>query len=283
MPVELCAKSYAVGVMTVSANRTGLWSLKEVHFVDNKPEMVFMVQKAFSDFFESSETRRQRSVEESLQTSVEQFRGDSAIIEKLNKNKSLTNAEEIIHSKPTEKFNTQTESVNLTINKSPVDSYTLPRSSDLPASWKITIRTNLIEIETGPSIKVYVYEGDFGKQIMESIAVGQDIDYCKRSHVVQSLRDRANVKANLDQLKLQLPKPTVGTVAMFKADTDIYLQKYCLVFTPQYRRQGTPDEDKRFHDKLYGCYLKIFQEVANTKDTEFLAVSFLKTGMIVSG
>ncbi|CAG2236898.1 DTX [Mytilus edulis] len=278
MPVELCTESYAVGVITVSANRTGRWSLKEVHFVDNKPEMVFMVQKAFSDFFESSEIRRQRSVEERLQTSVEQFRGDSAIIEKLNKNKSLTNAEEIIHSKPTEKLNSQTKSINLTINKSPVDSYILPRSSDLPASWKVAINTNLIEIETGSNLKVYIYEGDFGKQIMESIAVGQDIEYGKKSHIVQSLRGRVNVKANLDQLKLQLPKPTVGTVAMFEANTDIYTQKYFVVFTPQYQKQGTPDEDKRFHDNLYGCYLKIFQEVANTKDTEFLAVSFLKTG-----
>lgn len=51
MPADLCAKSYAVGVMTVSANRTSRWSLKEVHFVDDKPEMVIKVQRAFSDIF----------------------------------------------------------------------------------------------------------------------------------------------------------------------------------------------------------------------------------------
>ncbi|XP_052100378.1 uncharacterized protein LOC127734517 [Mytilus californianus] len=278
MPPELCAKSYAVGVMTVSDNRTGLWSLKEVHFVDNKPDMVFIVQKAFSDIFESSETRRQRSVEESLQTSVEQFKGDTAIIDKLKKNQSLTNAEEIVQRKATVKLNTQTESNNFTISQSPIDNYILPNSSDLPASWKVTIKTDLIEIETGPSMKVYLYESDFEKQIMESIAIGKDIDYGQRSTVVQSLRRRTNVKAKLDQLKIQIPKPTVGTVAMFEAVTDTYLQKVFVVFTPKYPRNETPVEDKKFHDNLYGCYLKIFQEVANTKDTEFLAVSFLKTG-----
>ncbi|CAC5420245.1 DTX [Mytilus coruscus] len=278
MPAELCAKSYAVGVMTVSANRTGRWSLKEVHFVDNKPDMVFTVQKAFSDFFESSETRRQRSVEESLQTSVEQFKGDTAIIEKLKKNQSLTNAEEIVQRKATVKLNTQTEHMNFTISGSPIDNYILPNSSDLPTSWKVTIKTNLIEIETGPSMKVYFYESDFGNQIMESIAFGKDIDYGQRSTVVQSLRRRTNVKAKLDQLQIQIPKPTVGTVAMFEAVTDIYLQKVFVVFTPKYPRNWTSGENKKFHDNLFGCYLKIFQEVANTKDTEFLAVSFLKTG-----
>lgn len=200
----------------------------------------------------------------------------------MEKNQPIIKAEGIVHSQTNVELNTQseTESSPFTINQSPIDKfYILPNSSDLPASsWEVIIKTNLIEIESSLDMKVYVYESDFGKQTMESIAIGQDIDYYN-SNVVQSLRRRENVKAKFKQLKEQLQEPKVGNVAWFETLTDNHLQKVFVVFTPKYSMHGIPAESKKFHDDLYGCYLKLFHEIALTTDIEFLAVSFLKTGM----
>ena len=299
MPLEVCAKSYVVGVMTVSAKKTSHWSLQEIHFVDNKPDMVLKVQTAFSELLENAGTPPQKSVEEHFQslTSVDQIKGNKTFLKKVNeivsKNESKSKNETTVASVPatvvrshgilpSNEENTQTvqQPCRFTINQSLYQQGNFPGDVKLPSSWNVTVKNNLMEIEADRSFKVLIYEYDFGKLQMESIAFGQDIDY-GTSRLIKSMGSTSTFKAKFKQLKVQLPKPNIGTVVAFESVSGNYIQNVFIVFTPKCSKESSPSETKKFRDDLYGCYLKLFLEAVNTPGVEYLAVSFLKTGDIL--
>lgn len=295
MPPDLCAKSYGVGVMTVSAKKTARWSLQEIHFVDNKPDMVFKVQTAFSDLLENGGPQRQKSVEEHFQslTSVDQIKGNEIFLKKVNeivsKNEtfvaSVPATATVVRSHgtlPSNEENTQPvqQPCRFTINQSLHQQGSFPDDVNLPSSWLVTVKNNLMEIKTDLNFNVLIYEHDFGKLQIESIAFGQDIDY-GTSRLIKSMGSTSTFKAKLKQLRVQLPTPNIGTVAAFESVSGNYIQNVFIVFTPKYSKESSPSAMKKFCDHLYGCYLKLFLEAVNTPGVEYLAVSFLKTGNIL--
>lgn len=298
MPLEVCARSYVFGVMTVSAKKTSHWSLQEIHFVDNKPDMVLKVQTAFSEILENAGTPHQKSVKEHFQSlsSVDQIRGSETILKKVNemvsKNEAKPKNETFVASVPatvvrshgilpSNEENTQTvqQPCRFTINQSLHQQGSFPGDNKLPSLWHVTVKNNLIEIKADLNFKVLIYEHDFEKLQMESIAFGQDIDY-KTSNLIRSMGSTSTFKAKLKQLKVQLPIPAIGTVAAFELVSGIYTQNVFIVFTPKYSKESSLDATRKFRDDLYGCYLKLFFEAVNTPGVEYLAVSFLKTGKI---
>lgn len=281
MPPDMCAKSYVVGVMTVSAKKTARWSLQEIHFVDNKPDMVFKVQTAFSDLLENGGPQRQKSVEEHFQslTSVDQIKGNETFVASVPATATVVRSHGTL---PSNEENTQPvqQPCRFTINQSLHQQGSFPDDVNLPSSWLVTVKNNLMEIKTDLNFNVLIYEHDFGKLQIESIAFGQDIDY-GTSRLIKSMGLTSTFKAKLKQLRVQLPTPNIGTVAAFESVSGNYIQNVFIVFTPKYSKESSPSAMKKFCDHLYGCYLKLFLEAVNTPGVEYLAVSFLKTGNIL--
>lgn len=281
MPPDMCAKSYVVGVMTVSAKKTARWSLQEIHFVDNKPDMVFKVQTAFSDLLENGGTRRQKSVEEHFQslTSVDQIKGNETFVASVPATATVVRSHAIL---PSNEKNTQPvqQPCRFTINQSLHQQGSFPGDVNLPSSWLVTVKNNLMEIKADLNFNVLIYEHDFGKLQIESIAFGQDIDY-GTSRLIKSMDSTSAIKAKFKQLRVQLQTPNIGTVAAFESVSGNYIQNVFIVFTPKYSKKSSPGAMKKFCDDLYGCYLKLFLEAVNTPGVEYLAVSFLKTGNIL--
>lgn len=281
MPPDMCAKSYVVGVMTVSAKKTARWSLQEIHFVDNKPDMVFKVQTAFSDLLENGGPLRQKSVEEHFQslTSVDQIKGNETFVASVPATATVVRSHAIL---PSNEKNTQPvqQPCRFTFNQSFHQQGSFPGDVNLPSSWLVTVKNNLMEIQADLNFNVLIYEHDFGKLQIESIAFGQDIDY-GTSRLIKSMGLTSTFKAKLKQLRVQLPTPNIGTVAAFESVSGNYIQNVFIVFTPKYSKESSPGAMKKFCDDLYGCYLKLFLEAVNTPGVEYLAVSFLETGNIL--
>jgi hypothetical protein len=76
-----------------------------------------------------------------------------------------------------------------------------PGDNKLPSLWHVTVKNNLMEINADHSFKVLIYEQDFEKLQMESIAFGQDTDY-GTSSLIRSMGSKSTFKAKLKQLKV---------------------------------------------------------------------------------